>query len=454
MSPIKITIKIVFMLLLFTIITQSATGQETTLDKYIKQGLKSNLALQQKLSQYNKSLQVLKQAKGLFLPEISINARYSVARGGRIIEMPFGDMLNPVYSTLNMLTASNSFPQIENQQMCFYREKEHETKVRLTQAIFNPQIYYNYKIQSALAKVEKADAEVYKKELTAEIKTAYFNYLKAVQINKALAATEKLLRENIRVNEKLFENNKVTIDVVYRSKAELSELEQQKAEAVKNNQFTASYFNFLLNRAFDAEIDLMDYAEFSIQPINIETAQNSALQHREELTMLEYNSNAVKNTLKLNKSSYLPSLSAAVDYGFQGEEYKFSNDDDFMLASLVLKWDLFTGFQRKAKIQQAKIDRHIVETQYAETKRQIKLQVLNSYHNVIAAQKSILAAEAQLNSAKKAFNIIDKKYKKGQASLIEFMDARTSMTNAEQNLIIAKYDYQIKYADYERVSGL
>ena len=41
----------------------------------------------------------------MFLPDISMNARYTVARGGRIIEFPVGDLLNPVYITLNMLTA-------------------------------------------------------------------------------------------------------------------------------------------------------------------------------------------------------------------------------------------------------------------------------------------------------------------------------------------------------------
>ncbi len=39
------------------------------------------------------------------------------------------------------------------------------------------------------------------------------------------------------------------------------------------------------------------------------------------------------------------------------------------------------------------------------------------------------------------------------ANLIEFIDARTSMTNAEINHILKKYDYLIKYADFERVTN-
>ena len=33
------------------------------------------------------------------------------------------------------------------------------------------------------------------------------------------------------------------------------------------------------------------------------------------------------------------------------------------------------------------------------------------------------------------------------------MDARTAMTNADESLIISQYDYLIKMAELERVSG-
>ena len=145
---------------------------------------------------------------------------------------------------------------------------------------------------------------------------------------------------------------------------------------------------------------------------------------------------------------------AVVDYGFQGEKYKFTDEDDFIMASFVLSWDLFKGFQNKAKIQQAAIDKQIIETKYKEAENQIKLQVINSYYELEAAEKAITAAKQQTLSAKKSFEIIDKKYKEGQANLIQFIDARTTMTNAEYNVIITTYDYKIKYAEFERTTCL
>jgi len=59
-----------------------------------------------------------------------------------------------------------------------------------------------------------------------------------------------------------------------------------------------------------------------------------------------------------------------------------------------------------------------------------------------------------MQSAQSAFRIINKKFAQGQANLIEYIDARTTMTNANINLIIAEYDHHIKYAEFERIAGL
>jgi outer membrane protein TolC len=50
--------------------------------------------------------------------------------------------------------------------------------------------------------------------------------------------------------------------------------------------------------------------------------------------------------------------------------------------------------------------------------------------------------------------MIRRKYNEGQATLIEFIDARTTMTQAQMRLIITRYDFHIKYAELERVACL
>ena len=73
--------------------------------------------LQQQQFALEKSMYALKEAQSLFLPKVSLQADYFLAGGGRTVDFPAGDILNPVYATLNQLTEGNNFPTVENQRI-------------------------------------------------------------------------------------------------------------------------------------------------------------------------------------------------------------------------------------------------------------------------------------------------------------------------------------------------
>lgn len=447
--------KRIYKIFLLTLVTVPFTlpAQDDILKQYIKTGLEHNLALKQEQLNYNKSLAIVKEAKSLFYPELNLNARYSVADGGRMIEIPVGDLMNPVYSTLNEIIQQQKFPQINNEEIPFLRPHEQETKFRLIQPVFNASVYYNHEIKKDLLNAASVNVDIYKRELVSEIKKGYYNFLKASQLVKLLNNTVPLLEENLRVNRSLFKNNKVTNDVVLRSEAEISRIRQQIARAIKQEQLARSYFNFLLNRSFSEEIEISEPELTELPKNNINEISKNAISKREEIRKVDQYKQAAENGLKLNKGSYLPSLTAIVDYGFEGEEYIINGENDFVMASLVFKWDIFNGNQKKALMQQSKIDLEILDNKDEELRRNIQLQVTDAYYDLLASSEAVKAAKDESESNKAAFNIVNKKYKNGQSNYLEFIDARTAMTQSEQNLIIARYDYLTKFAEFERVTA-
>jgi outer membrane protein TolC len=430
-------------------------AQESFLDTYISEGLQNNLSLQQVQADYEKSVQALHSARGLFYPNLSIDARYTVARGGRIIEFPVGDLLNPVYSTLNQLTQSDQFPQLQNEAFPFYRPNEQETKINLLQPVYNPKILYNYQIEKEKCNIARTDVTIYKRELIREIKTAYYNYLKTVYIQQLIGETMDLLKENLRVSKSLFDNDMVTNDVVYRSEAELQKIIQNQAEAEKASQTAKAYFNFLLNKPLDQDIQFPEYKSISELSLTLEIGQEmlTGVNSREEIKQLETYGNINEEYLKLVQSSNFPSVFVAVNYGFQGEEYSFTRNDDFMLASIVLQWNLFSGFKNRADVQQAKIAKDQLDLKQLEVQKQIELQIINAYYDIQAAAKAVDASRAQAEASEKAFKVVEEKYRQGQAPLIEYIDAQTTMSNSKQSLIIAYFDFKIREADYERATA-
>jgi len=445
--------KKLFILILFT--NFAVFSQNETLEGYIRIGLSNNLELKQKNFDLKKSEKALNEAVGMFMPSIGINARYTRSGGGREITFPLGDIVNPIYGTLNYLLQQNTFPtNIGNEVIPFLREKEHETKIGLVQPIFQPAIYYNYKIQNKMLEMSKMEKDIYKRNLISEIKKAYLNFLKTKRVEKIYSSTLNLLKENLRVSQSLFKNNKVTIDVVYRAKAEIAGIEQKILEANKNNELAISYLNFLLNRPLQSEVVFDTTGLSQNYNYNFDDSYSNAIQEREELKELHLASEIYSDKASISFSKFLPGISLAADYGYQGEKYQFDKNHDFWTASVVMQWNLFNGFKDISQKEQAEIEVDKIKSKIEETKKQIALQVMSAIKEYDLALSSIKSAGELLKSIQASFRIVNKKFDEGITSYIEFLDSRNKLTQSQIQEVVATYDYQQKVADLEKAAAL
>jgi outer membrane protein len=419
-----------------------AIAQSQILEAYIQEGVKGNLQLRQEELSYERSVENLNVARALFLPQLSANTSYSWAHGGRKITIPVGDLMNPVYSTLNQLTGTNAFPQIQNSSTQFLPNDFHDTKLRVIQPIFNPEIYFNYKAQKDLISVQQAQKNAYENELRFNIISAYYQFLESEGAVKILRETRILLQQLLSLNKKLVANEKATNDVVFNAEYELDRIEQQLAEAEKNNAISISYFNFLLNRQLDSPIEKDTTISATIaSSYELTDLTNEAITNRQEIKQLQYGSQASNNLIMLNKSSaMLPKISAVGDAGYQGFQYKFNNDQRYWMVQFSLSWDLFRGGEKRAKIQQAKIDYRIIENKMEQLKKQVELQVIQSFHELSAAKSVYLTSQSGIRKSEKMFQIVQAKYNEGQAIMLEYLDAENKLTTARLTQLINTYE--------------
>lgn len=424
-----------------------AISQPTTLDDYVREGLQSNLALKQRDFSYQKSEQALRQARGLFLPSLTLHARYS-RLAGNVLDL--GTLVNPVYATLNQLLQTQAFPTDLDVRLPLQRE----TKATVRQPIFQPAILYNYRIHSNLRDAEAAHLQSFKRQLVADVKTAYLTFAKTMRVVELYQQTLPLLEENLRVNERLRANQKVTADAVYRARAELSDIQQKLTEAEQQRDAAMQYFNFLLNRPPDTPVALIADSLLAVEiSQSREQAQAEAAGRREEIRQLHSAIKAAEAATRVHTASFLPNLSLGIDYGFQGHTYDFGVDRDYFVVSLVAQWNLFNGFQDAAQRRQAQLETARLRAQLDELDKQFALQVRVAYNDVRAAQAAIVAANDRLASAAKSFELVSKKYEQGAAAQIEYLDSRTAFTNAGINHILTTYEYYIKHAQLERAAG-
>lgn len=462
--------RIVILLLLFAF-GPLAGAQETVLDQYLKEGLTRNRMLQQERLGLAQQVEAVQQARGGLLPKVSVEARYTRAGGGREIQFPVGDLLNPVYGTLNEQRIQQglppSFPTVDNEVIPFLREREQDTRLRVVQPLYQPAIRHNLRIQQHLAQAEAAGVAATKRQLVADIKTSYFNYLQAEQVVEIFAATHALVAENLRVNESLLAHGKVTEDAVLRARTEVLNVVQQEAEAHKNRDLARAYFNYLLARPLDTPIEVMPpeqllpeaeaqfvaFAEPGLAP-GSRSVDGEALARREEVQALGHALRAADRRVSMTRTAYHPTLAFVLDTGMQGETYEWGDGAGYWMGSVSLSWDLFEGFQRRSQRQQAQLAQQQLVAQQAEVQAQIRLQAQEARDNVAVSRRALETAQERAATATEAFRLVARKYSEGMVNQVAFLDARTARTQAELNLVATRYALLTRYAAFERAAAL
>jgi outer membrane protein len=84
---------------------------------------------------------------------------------------------------------------------------------------------------------------------------------------------------------------------------------------------------------------------------------------------------------------------------------------------------------------------------------QIRLEVRDRYYSILVALKNYQTTRDRVTSQQKSFDIVDKRYKQGMALQVEYLDARNTLLRAENDLIVARYDYYINSAALERTTA-
>jgi outer membrane protein len=443
--------------LAFSVVFGVAVGQSTILEQYINEGLKSNLQLQNEQLNVERTLTGLAQARSYFMPYVSANTSYTLAAGGRTLTVPVGDLMNPVYATLNQLTGTNQFPQIENSTEQFLPNNFHDTKLRIIQPLFNADIYYGYKAQKELITVQQAKKNVYENELRYSITASYLQFLQSEEALAILESTQKFLTELVSLNKKLVANDKMTKDALLTSEYELAKIEQQLSEAHKNNQTARAYFNFLLNREWNAAI-VKDSALVTgvIDVQSIDALAGQAVVNRNEIKQLEGAKRANAVALDMaHANQFLPRLSAVGDIGYQGFQYKFNNEQQYALMQLNLTWDLFRGMERKVKTRQAELDQQLLNNRLDQTKKLIELEVVQAHQELRASEQAFVAAQSGVRSAGRALQVVHARYREGQALLIELLDSQNKFTLAQLNQSVTRYELLRKEAALQKaVAGI
>jgi len=428
------------------LIPGGATAHAQTLDSIARVAVVNNLGVRRSRERERQADAAITQARGLFLPSVGIDARYSEMSG----VVNIGDFINPAYATLNQLTGKNSFPTNIDATLPF----QQETKLRTTVPVFNAALFANLSAARSTRNLRGAERGAAIRRLDATSRIAYLDWAKAARAVEIWDATLPVLVENARVSQCLVDAGSATPDAVLKARAELADAQQQRAEAVRTRGAALGALDLLLDRAPDEPVPALSEDALPTAPtVTLADALASSAK-REEREIAVAAIDGARAQGRAASSAFLPVGGVAVDYGVQGNGYRLDRNHDVAIASVVLQWNLFNGGQDGARREAAYAARSDADLQRADIERQIALDVRTSWDAVQVAREAVGSASARLDAARAAFKLVDRRYTEGLVSRLEWSDARAQLTAAELNEVVTRYSLAARGVDLERAAGL
>ncbi len=445
----RVPYKSILSVLIAFLITEKTLAQDV-LEDYVKRGLTNNLVLKERNISLEKSLLALKEAKTLFMPSVNLSANYTVAAGGRVIEFPIGDLLNGAYATLNRLTASQNFPQLENQKILLAPNNFYDVKVRTTYPIFNTDIKHNQAIKSKEIALYEADIKIYENELASDIRKAYFNYCTAVEARQIYASAAGLVAQNLKVNQSLVNNGKGLIANVLRAESEVENVAAKSVEAENQRLNAKAYFNFLINEKLT---DTVIFGPLSIAGILVEKKAEINISNRAEFKKLEAAIGVNKAVLDFNKDYKKPKIGSFIDLGLQNNLPKINAQTPYLLLGLQLDLPIYNGGREPLKIQQTQLNLQALDIQRNQVEKQLTLAATVAQNNLQTEIALYQSATKKVTALRSYFKLVERGFKEGTNPFIEFIDARNQLTVSELQVSIQMYKILAAKVELGRMIG-
>ncbi|MDX1667909.1 MAG: TolC family protein [Limnobacter sp.] len=453
--------KLLLKSLLFIIGTYAPVGlasepdYSAELERYVQQGLENNPALKKREFDLEAEQAFLKSLRAQYKPEVNLNARVSASEGGRTIDFPAGDLLNPVYNALNDQSQAQGngrpFPTVENQSVPLLREFEQDTRLVMRGPIYAPKLDNQVEAQNSNVGTTQAARALFAEQLEKDLRVAYWQAVQAQAQMQVLQTSLSTLKENQRVNEALYEAGQVTLDEPKRAEAETLSLQVTLERAQLQFQLAKELFNTLRNQPSDSPLILPSHQALvrQIDTLQADLKIKPSNKYPTALRQVESGLASLQSLALAAKAAKKPELGYQVEAGYQGESYSSGPNRGFATASVVMTWSLWDSGRRTAEVSQANAELKAAQEERTALLRNLHLEQLRAKQTLAISLNAIQARELATKAAEESFRISQRKRDAGEISQVEFLNTEQLTTRSRIALIDAICQAYIDHANWQ-----
>ena len=323
--------------------------------------------------------------------------------------------------------------------------------------LVNAQLWQSLKLSALDVELAIEQARSSRISMVSQVKQAFYAVLLAKEAYNVYKEVYDNAQKNFEDVEKKYNVGKASEFEYLRAKVNANNAEPEVYSAENAVVLAIWQLKAIMGVDLATEIDvigaLSDYA--NEMTVSLASSETVSFENNTNLLQLQLQDEMLSRTIKMTKYQYIPTLSASFSYNYMAMGNTFNmNWNPYSIVALSLNIPIFDGFAKHNNIRQYQKTQDILRLNIEDVERNLNIALENYRDKMNTSIKRYTAAEATLEMAQKSYNISEKMYELGKATLVELNDAQLALTQAQLTMSQAIYQYMTNKAAIDELMGV
>jgi len=404
--------------------------------------------------------------------DLALRQNPTILKAREEIRRTRGVILEARASALPQLNGNGQYEQIAKSAIDTFPGTNgvflNQTRPWTAQLEVSQLVYSGGKVRAALraAKLEDRIAalgfERAVEDIILAVRTNFYQILSDRAQVEVHEQSVKLLEQQLRDAQSRFDVGAVPRFDVLRAEVELENAKPPLIRAQNDLRLSKEALVKLL--AIDSRNQTNDFTPINFegelvyvpQTWDLAIALQRALVNRPELLQAEQQIGVAEANVKVATAGYKPQASLFANYGWANSMFTNQMTDirDGWAVGARLDWAIFDGMLTRGRVTQARAVLQEANLDYADTRREVELEVRQAYSSYLQTLELIEAQKKTVEEAEESLRLAEARFRAGTGTQLDVLSAQTALTDARSNEVQALFDYNVAIATLERVTGL
>ena len=434
------------LLLLFTLVAFSASAQhQLSVQEAQILGLQNNINVKNAKLDVALAKKKVMETIAMGLPKINGEVNWQ-----QFLEIP----TTVVPANMFVPTA----PEGQYTELQFGTEHNSTATLSASQLLFDGSYIVGLKASKIYSSLSQQSLQLTEQQIQDSIAAAYYNVLVAEQRKDFLQLIAEIHQGILDEVQARYDLGMVEDLDVDRMALTLSNMKIQSENMDRMTEVAYLYLKLILGIPLEETLVLSDSLPALLSQNQNLKIQEPNIENRLELQLAETQTRLMKLDLRRYQSQFLPSISAFGSYSENAfrDEFNFFDEGNWYptkVIGLKATMNIFDGFSRVAKVQQAKIKLQQAKNNRAQVAESLSLAHKVALSNYLTALHTQKQKTENLELSKKIYLKTMAKYREGLVSSMELSQSGADYSQAQADNAQAIYNLLIAKTNYNRSVG-